>query len=58
MIAIKEAVSRSYDALKDMELVPEAADVELEEAELERLIKDSQGAEKRSGCEPTKEATR
>jgi hypothetical protein len=42
MIAIKEAVSRSYDAvsrsydaLKDMELVPETADVELEEAELE-----------------------
>ena len=35
MIELKEAVSRSFDALKEMSLIPEAASVELEEAELE-----------------------
>ena len=34
MIEIKEAVSKSYEALKDMALVPETTGVELEEAEL------------------------
>jgi hypothetical protein len=35
MIELKEAVSRSLDALKNMALIPEATPVELEEAELE-----------------------
>ena len=35
MIELKEAVSRSFNALKDMSIVPETANVELEEAELE-----------------------
>jgi hypothetical protein len=35
MIEIKEAISRSYEALKDMALLPETTRVELEEAELE-----------------------
>jgi hypothetical protein len=34
MIEIKEAVSKSYETLKDLALVPETAGVELEEAEL------------------------
>jgi hypothetical protein len=34
MIEIKEAVSKSYEALKNMSLVPESAGIELEEAEL------------------------
>jgi hypothetical protein len=35
MIELKEAVTKSLDALKGMSLVPEPSTVELEEAELE-----------------------
>jgi hypothetical protein len=35
MIELKEAVTKSLDALKDMSLIPEQSAVELEEAELE-----------------------
>jgi hypothetical protein len=35
MIEMKEAVTKSLDALKGMSLVPEPSTVELEEAELE-----------------------
>jgi DNA topoisomerase VI subunit B len=35
MIELKEAVQRSFDALKEMAIVPPSVEVELEEAELE-----------------------